>query len=145
MKKPIFKVIIAGGRDFDQYNLLESYCKHVLKNHDKIEIVSGTAKGADELGEKFAIKNNLGLKSFPADWTNIEGKPASQIGTRKDGTKYWKAAGHARNRQMAEYADALIAFWDGKSKGTKDMINQAESLKLKVKVKIYAPRVRGNT
>lgn len=133
----MFKVIIAGGRDFNDYHRLKSYCKHVLQNQSNIEVVSGTADGADSLGEDFAIEFKLGLKSFPAPWNDIEGKPENQIGTRRDGKKYWKVAGHVRNTQMAEYADALIAFWDGKSTGTKNMIDTAKKKGLKVLVWRY--------
>lgn len=136
MKEP-FRLIIAGSRGFTNYPLLESYCKHVLQNRSNIEIVSGTAKGADQLGEKFAIKHNLGLKSFPAPWHDIQGKPDNVIRTRSNGQKYWNGAGMFRNRQMAEYADALVVFWDGKSRGTGAMVNLAKQLGLKVKVKIY--------
>lgn len=133
----MFKVIIAGGRDFKDYRRLKSYCKHVLQNQSNVEVVSGTADGADSLGEDFAIEFKLGLKSFPAPWNDIEGKPESQIGTRRDGKKYWKVAGHVRNTQMADYADALIAFWDGKSTGTKNMIDTAKKKGLKVLVYQY--------
>lgn len=133
----MFKVIIAGGRDFKDYRRLKSYCKHVLQNQSNVEVVSGTADGADSLGEDFAIEFKLGLKSFPAHWNDIEGKPENQIGTRRDGKKYWKVAGHVRNTQMADYADALIAFWDGKSTGTKNMIDTAKKKGLKVLVYRY--------
>lgn len=133
----LFKVIIAGGRKFNDYARLKSYCKHVLRNKSNIEVVSGGAKGADSLGEDFAIEHKLGLKTFPAPWTDIEGKPAREIGKRADGTKYWKKAGPARNIQMADYADALIAFWDGKSTGTKHMIDTAKKKGLKVAVWKY--------
>ena len=138
MQEPkIFKVIVAGGRYFNDFKKLESFCKHILKNQTNIEIVSGTAEGADALGEQFAINNNLGLKSFPAPWDSIEGKPESQIGVTKAGKKYWKPAGHFRNKQMADYANALIAFHDGKSKGTAGMISLAKSSKLKVAIYKY--------
>ena len=133
----MFKVIIAGGRNFNDYPRLKSYCKHVLQNQSNVEVVSGTADGADNLGEDFAIEFKLGLKSFPAPWDDIEGKPENQIGTRRDGKKYWKVAGHVRNTQMADYADALIAFWDKKSKGTLHMINTMKKLKKPVKVFYY--------
>ena len=100
-----FKVIIAGGRDFNDYQLLELNCNHYLKNKfPNIEIVSGKARGADYLGERYAENYLLDVKEFPADWS---------IG---------KSAGYIRNKQMQEYADALIAFWDGISKGTFNMI-----------------------
>ena len=133
----LFKVIIAGGRDFDNYESLKKVCTQVLHKQSDIEVVSGTAEGADKLGEDFAIESNLGLKSFPAPWNDIEGKPDNQIGTRKDGKKYWKAAGHYRNEQMAKYADALIAFHDGTSKGTANMIDEIKKLKKPFKVIKY--------
>jgi len=102
-----FKVIIAGGRDFDDYQMLENNCNHLLKDKfPDIEIVSGKARGADRLGERYAENYLLDVKEFPADW-DIHGK----------------AAGYIRNKQMGEYSDALIAFWDMKSKGTKNMID----------------------
>ncbi len=133
----MFKVIIAGGRKFNDYPRLKSYCKHILQNQSNVEVVSGGAAGADSLGEDFAIEFKLGLKTFIAPWNDIEGKPANEIGTRKDGKKYWKKAGPARNTQMAEYGDALIAFWDGTSRGTKHMIDIAKKKGLKVAVYQY--------
>ena len=114
------KVIIAGGRNFSNYNKLCQVCKHMLQNQTEIEIVSGTANGADKLGEKYAKENGYSIKYFPANWD-----------------EHGKSAGYKRNAQMAEYADALIAFWDGKSNGTKHMINLAKGLNLKVKVSYY--------
>lgn len=91
-----------------------------FQNHIEIEIVSGTANGADKLGEKYANEKGYLLKKFPADWD-----------------KYGKSAGFKRNVEMSNYADALIAFWDGKSKGTKHMIDLAKRYELKVKVVIF--------
>lgn len=113
------RVIIAGGRDFNDYKILCKVCDHMLSKSTSIEIVSGAAKGADSLGEQYAIDRLLVLKEFPADWS---------IG---------KSAGYIRNKQMAQYADALIAFWNGKSKGTKHMIELAKSNGLKVKIQYY--------
>ena len=114
------KVIIAGGRDFKDYDRLSKVCKKILLEQTDIEIVSGTANGADKLGERFAAKNNYSVKKFPADWD-----------------KFGKSAGHIRNAEMAKYADALISFWDRKSKGTESMINLAKRNKLKVRVIYY--------
>ncbi len=116
------KVIIAGGRKFDDYDLLCKVCDHALslQLHSDIEIVSGAADGADLLGEKYASDKNYALMRFPADWK-----------------KYGKSAGYRRNDEMAKYADALIAFWDGKSKGTKNMIDKAKLNGLKVKIVKY--------
>jgi hypothetical protein len=134
----MFRVIIAGGRDFDNYELLKEKCSSILDKKADVEIVSGTAGGADELGEKLAIEKGLGLKSFPAPWTHLKNKPDSAIGTKRDGTKYWKAAGHYRNKKMAEYSDALIVFWDGKSKGTANMIKVAEHKNIPVRKIMYS-------
>ena len=118
----MFKVIIAGGRDFDDYRLLCMKVHSLLYDYinSEVEIVSGTDKGADKLGERYAKENYMSLKQFPADWK-----------------KYGKSAGYRRNIQMAEYADALIAFWDGKSKGTKHMIDIATDLGLDIRVIRY--------
>lgn len=64
------RIIVAGGRDFDDeekfFNVMESEFKEIRKHHDVIEIVSGHCSGADALGEKFAQEENLLLKTFPA-------------------------------------------------------------------------------
>lgn len=113
------RIIIAGSRSFDDYDKL---CKDVDKlismqiffgslgayESKDIEIVSGGARGADKLGERYAKEHNLPLKIFSADWN-----------------KYGKRAGYIRNTEMAEYANCLIAFWDGQSKGTAHMIDLA--------------------
>jgi len=118
----MFKVIIAGGRDFNDYELLKEKCITILSNHaySQIEIVSGKARGADTLGERFAEERGMRIKEFPANWS-------------RDGS----AAGPIRNRQMANYADALIAFHDGRSRGTAHMIQVARDLGLKVRVIKY--------
>jgi len=116
----MFKVIVAGGRDFADYDLLKSKLDNLLVNRDPVEIVSGTARGADKLGEFYAKRSQLALALFPADWD-----------------LYGKSAGYKRNAQMADYADALVAFWDGKSRGTMHMINLAKSAGLQVRVVNY--------
>ncbi len=117
MVKKRIKVIIAGGRDLDDYLRLCNVCDKILKNYSNIEIVSGACKGADQLGERYAAARNFSIKQFPADWK-----------------RYGKSAGYKRNAEMAAYADALIAFWDGKSKGTKHMIELATQANLNIKV-----------
>lgn len=111
------KVIIAGSRNFYNYELLKSECDRILKGLSDIEIVSGTAKGADTLGERYAVERGYKLTKFPANW-NLHGK----------------SAGHIRNREMAEYADMLICFWDYRSRGSLNMIETAAKLYLKVHV-----------
>jgi len=104
----MFRIIIAGSRNFNNYELLKEKCDYYLKNKqaDEVIIVSGTARGADQLGERYARERGLQIESYPANWT-----------------KYGKRAGYLRNQEMANVADGLIAFWDGKSRGTKHMID----------------------
>ncbi len=115
------KVIIAGGRTFNDYNLM---LNSVFVNDSEIktiqEVVSGTAGGADRLGERLAKEHGYKLTQFPANWD-----------------KFGKSAGYKRNEEMAKYADALIAFWDGQSKGTKHMIDLAKKHNLKIMVINY--------
>jgi hypothetical protein len=112
------RIIIAGGRTFDNYPALSNFCWDALKkigvnnpSSENVTILSGGAKGADGLGEKFARENRLNLELFSADWKT-----------------YGRAAGPIRNKQMLEEgrADYLFAFWDGKSAGTKNMIDHAK-------------------
>lgn len=110
------KVIIAGSRGIVDYTTLELAI--INAGFPITEVVSGTARGVDQLGEFWAKRNNIPVKQFPADWNG----------------KYGKSAGMMRNNQMAEYAEALIALWDGKSKGTKQMIERARAVKLLVYV-----------
>ena len=114
------KVIIAGGRNFNDYNKLRESCDNILVNQKDVEIVSGTAAGADTLGERYAQEKGYEVKKFPAQWD-----------------LYGKSAGYTRNQQMAEYADGLIAVWDGKSRGPKHMIDIATNKGLKVRVIRY--------
>jgi hypothetical protein len=113
------KVIIAGSRNFNDYNLLKSSCDNLLTQFNNIEIVSGTARGADKLGERYAREKGYSIKEFPANWN---------LG---------KSAGYIRNDEMAQYADMLIAFWDGTSKGTKHMIDLANKRSIKVEIVNY--------
>lgn len=107
------KTIIAGSRE------ISSYATLLQAIHDSgfeiTEVVSGAARGVDRLGEKYANEFGIALKQFPADWDGLG-----------------KGAGYARNRQMAEYAEAAIILWDGRSKGTKHMIDLAEKHSLKI-------------
>ena len=117
----MFKVIIAGGRDFSDYDLLKVKMNRILSNiTDEIVVISGTARGADSLGEKYATEMGYKLEQYPANWN-----------------KYGKRAGYLRNEQMADVAHACVCFWDSKSKGTKHMIDLANEKKLKLRVVKY--------
>lgn len=128
-----FKLIVAGTRSFNDYELLRSVITQLfMKRHCWIidwneEIVSGGAPGADTLAVRYATEADIPFKVFPADWK-----------------KYGRSAGPRRNRQMAEYADAAIVFWDGKSRGTQNMIQQMRELGKAVEVVIYPKGDREN-
>ena len=118
-----FKVIVAGGRDFNNQAFLNKTLDVLLvdkaRSHE-IVIVSGAAKGADTQGEVYARMKDYLLESHPADWDT-----------------YGRAAGYRRNKEMAESADALICFWDGESRGSKHMIDLATAQELFVRVIRY--------
>ena len=115
------KLIIAGGRNFTDYQKLSEVCDQLLQDQKNIEIVSGAYyKGADKLGEQYAKERGFKITQFPANWN-----------------QYGKASGPKRNQQMASYADTFIAFWDGKSRGTKNMIELANKRKLNVLIFYY--------
>lgn len=110
------KVIIAGGRDYHDYEVLK---QAVAESQLAITtVVSGGAKGVDAMGERYAEEMNLQLNIYAADWET-----------------HGRAAGPIRNRKMAENAEALIALWDGESRGTKNMIETATKKGLIVYVK----------
>jgi hypothetical protein len=137
--KTVYRIIIAGSRDFNDYTKLnDESLKAIYRTFGKIDknnvtIVSGHAKGADSLGERFAKEYSLNLQIFPADWD-----------------KHGRSAGFIRNKEMATFAKGentessdetirgmLIAFWDGESKGTKAMIELAKNKKMPVVVIKY--------
>jgi len=111
--EPSFKLIVAGGRDYTDYEHLSRvlFAMADVEFADKeVSIVSGMARGADTLAARFAKDNYVDLHKFPADWH-----------------KYGKVAGFHRNMQMGDFADGLLAFWNG-SKGTLHMINYMKRL-----------------
>ena len=134
------RIIIAGCRDFNDYSFLEKECLRIIKqtvgkiSKNDVTIVSGRATGADRLGERFAEKFGLKVKYFPADWD-----------------RFGRRAGPMRNAEMASYASGsgdkpndevkgmLIAFWDGESRGTKNMIDTARKMQLAVHVVDISP------
>ena len=119
-----FKVIIAGSRNLNDINLVWRACNHILSDIKDLEIVSGGATGADELGETYAIQNKIPVKRFPANWS-----------------KYGKSAGYRRNEQMAKYSDMSIVFWDKFSRGSKHMIDLSKTYGLPTHVIYFGDHV----
>lgn len=99
------KIAIVGSRSFDNYQFL----KKILDWYDIDVVVSGGAKGADRLAARYAVEKGIELKEFLPNW-DLHGR----------------AAGFIRNKDIVKYADEVIAFWDGKSKGTAHSIQIAE-------------------
>lgn len=121
----ITRILIAGGRDFADYEMLSSVVSEFLSGHvGDVEIVSGHAKGADALGERYATEHGIPLVVMKAEWG-----------------KYGKAAGVIRNRQMLDYISlatpAVFAFWDGKSHGTKHTIETSRKMGIEPTVIYY--------
>lgn len=109
------RVIVAGSRTITSYETVNAAIAE--SGFDIDTVISGTAQGVDQLGEGWAILNDAEFERYPANWN-----------------KYGKSAGYKRNEQMAAVADALIAVWDGKSRGTKHMIDIMNKLGKKVYV-----------
>lgn len=110
------RVIIAGGRDFHQYQTLLDAVRE--SGFDIRTVISGGATGVDAMGERYAQESQLPVQVYAADWN-----------------QHGRAAGPIRNRTMAQNADALIAIWDGRSPGTKNMIDIAQRTGLQIYVK----------
>ena len=113
-------VIIAGGRDFEDADRLANVLDRLFSQNQPDSIICGMANGADKLGWEYARARGIAIQEFPADWD-----------------AHGKAAGPIRNRKMAEVATHLVAFWDGRSRGTKDMISVAEKAGLQFRIIRY--------
>jgi len=109
------RTIIAGSRSITSMEVLETAIDSIT--WEITRVISGCANGVDKLGADWANSNQIPVHYYPADWD-----------------KYGKRAGFKRNVEMSKYADALLAVWDGESKGTKHMINIAKKKGLKVKI-----------
>ena len=122
------KVIVAGSRHITDYQLVSSIITNTIQkyNIEVTEIVSGCANGVDALGEQWALENGIKVEPMQAEWDDIT-VPNALVKTNKWGKEYNAKAGFQRNEAMAAYGDILIAIWDGKSSGAKDMIKCAKN------------------
>ena len=106
------KIVIGGCRDYNNYELFKSHLDEIIESEkDEIIIISGHCSGVDLMGERYAEENSFKVEIFLPEWE-----------------KYGRAAGPIRNRKMVNTSDIVIAFWDGKSKGTKSLISYAEKV-----------------
>lgn len=102
------RVCVFGGRDYNDYERVSNVLDKITRFDS---IVCGEARGADSLGRRYAEEHNIQIDSFPAEWD-----------------KHGKRAGYIRNRDMANSCDLAIGFWDGKSRGTGNMIGLCDLL-----------------
>lgn len=118
----IRKIVVAGCRNYNNYEEAKEYidfCVSKIKDKYNLVFVSGGCSGADYLGEKYAKENGYEIEIYSANWE-----------------KYGKYAGPKRNEEMSKVGDYFICFWDGKSKGTKSMINYAKKTGKPIKIKM---------
>ncbi len=116
------RVVVAGCRNYNNYTEAKEFidmCLSRVRKENEIVIVSGGADGADKLGEQYAREKGFKIERYKAKWE-----------------KYGKSAGPIRNEEMAKIADFVICFWDGKSRGTKSMIESAKKQGKPLKIKI---------
>lgn len=118
---PVFRLIVAGTRTFSDYPILRAKLDALLAGKVRqgvhVVIIQGGARGADALAARYAIERGYECVDVPADWD-----------------AHGKAAGPIRNKQMSEMGEALVAFWDEVSRGTADMIRQAEQKGIPIRV-----------
>jgi len=105
------KLAVVGSRNFNNYDLLKKYLDKIHSIEPITCIVSGGAKGADILGERWAKENNIQTEIYYPNWN-----------------KYGKSAGYKRNIDIITNANKCIAFWDGVSKGTRTVHKNLQKL-----------------
>lgn len=120
------RIIVCGGVHFNDYEDFINKMDPLVESYENVTLISGHAKGADTLAEKYASEKGIPIKVFPAEWT-----------------KYGKAAGPIRNRAMLDYAKeqnpVVVAFWNGKSRGTGNMIKQAQKAGVECRIFLHEP------
>ena len=138
MSEP-YLLLVNGGRDFRDYAKLT---EEIMKLHDnelmerEVSIVSGMAGGADRLAYNFCTEHQVKCHEMPADWSNLDVEGAV-IKYNKWGQPYNVLAGHMRNTEMAAISHGLLSFWDGRSTGTKDMIDKMRTQNKQVRIIHY--------
>ena len=116
------RVIVAGSRFFDNYEFISRSLGLLLKDKGVTQLICGMAKGVDLCGKRYAEEKGLIVCEFPADWA-----------------KYGKSAGAIRNKQMADHGSLLILFWNGKSAGSKNMLETMKRMKKEI-IEVIIPK-----
>lgn len=118
MEEKDFRLVVAGSRNFTDYTVLKQHLQNYLNKYGhSLIIVSGNAKGADLLGERYARENQLRCEVYRANWS-----------------LYGNAAGPIRNKKMSEICDEVIVFWDEVSRGTSSMISCTKNLNKQIQI-----------
>jgi hypothetical protein len=120
MKKNEFRVIVTGGAEFTNLDLVRVKLNLLLSDKKNVAIVSGQSTGADRMGEIYAYENELKTYFYPPLWQ-----------------EYGNQSEFIRNEEMAKVAHACICFWDGESVSTKHMIDTAKSKQIPLRVINY--------
>ena len=114
------RIIVAGGRDGEGLPNLSEVLRQFIDPAQDIMLCGMCPSGVDYDAYHWAKYNGVQIQECHANWT-----------------EHGKAAGPIRNKLMAQNADVLVAFWDGKSRGTRSMINEALNFGLEVHVYHY--------
>lgn len=133
MARPKARVAVIGSRDFNNYIQMKDVLDKLRLVVDIVSIVSGGAKGADSLAERYADENGITKTIFEAAWSDLS-HPDALVKPNKFGKLYDARAGFRRNKTIVENADVVIAFHHDNSPGTRDSINYARSLNKPIKV-----------
>lgn len=104
----MIRLIIAGSRSFSDYEFAKKMLDSMFYDRMPEMVISGCARGADEIGQRWAKQKRVQVQRYAAQWRT-----------------YGKSAGMIRNEEMAKASTHLVAFWDGESPGTKNMIERA--------------------
>ncbi len=127
------KVAVIGSRGFTDYEKVKDYLGRLDSKRKITLIVSGGADGADSLGERWADENGVQKLIFEAKWDDLT-HPDARIKVNRYGKKYDANAGFRRNRDIVDNCDVVLAFWDGRSPGTRNSVDYARSKNKPLKI-----------
>jgi hypothetical protein len=135
-------IVVAGGRNFNDYaqfvSCLEAYLCIELPTARPIFITGKAHSGPDSMIIRWCRENGRAWTEFPADWDDLT-VPGAVIRINRRGNRYNAAAGHFRNRLMAQHATHVVCFWDGRSPGTRNMIDEARRCQIEPKIFLIDP------
>ncbi|WP_062634323.1 SLOG family protein [Caballeronia arationis] len=135
-------IVVAGGRNFNDYaqfvDCLEAYLCMELPTARPIFISGKASRGPDSMIIRWCRENGRAWTEFPADWDDLT-VPGAVIRINRRGKRYNAAAGHFRNRLMAQHATHVVCFWDGRSPGTRNMIDEARRCQIEPKIFLIDP------